>query len=415
MDSSRSSNQKINDNRSGYQAYMLKKRTITSSPANEINNNSPTIENKNFHYKSYSPPLPEVSMPGGFTYKLRNEERNSRSSSSNTSNKYSKNITRRSQKDVESDSTISEISSTSTKSRRSEKRREEKLMYKILIKDYLERQKAVKNNETGNLTQNTINYKIPESEPVEKKSKIPNYEDFSEINKEKIREKFRSNFNILIAKYPKWLIEPPNFNLMPLGLIHKGYEKVVKDICDYQTAMKWKVYLVIIIAGIEYYGYNVNKYTCLKGLLKAQIKTIHKYDPYLVEFAQQFSTDENGDDYPLWMRFLGTFLSGLASFSSINGLVKIFGKDASAPDYVFEQADKFVSPPEGTAKLRSDGISEVPEPPTGFQDPNSIINIISTVFSSLSGNANSEEKKPDIPVASQFKPREVDDFENADF
>lgn len=409
MESTRSTNQKINDNRISYQGYKIKKRTITSSPSSELNCSSPMLENKNFNYKTYSPPIPEVSMPGGLIYKIKNE--GNKSSSSINSRRSKKSVhSRRYETESDLSDSNSDRSSLSGRSKKQEKRKQEKLMMEILVADYLER-KNEKNKE-GSMTQNTISYKIPESEPIEKISKIPNYEEYSEVNKEKIRDKFRSNFNMLIAKYPKWLIEPPNFNLMPLTLIHKGYEKVVKDICTYQTAMKWKVYLVIIIAGIEYYGYNINKYTCLKGLLKAQIKTIHKYDPYLVEFAEKYSSDENGEDFPLWMRFLGTFLSGLASFSSINGLVKIFGPDASAPDFVFEQADKFVSPPEGTAKLRSDGISEVPDPPTGFQDPNSIINIISTVFSSLAGNSNTEEK---IPVAQNIKPREVDDFDNADF
>lgn len=289
------------------------------------------------------------------------------------------------------------------------------------IREKEERSKEDKNKNNNQKTPSTPGFTIPQSEPVPQKSKIPDYESMEEAEKEAFREKFRTNYNLLRVRYALWKIEVPDFNVLPLRTIHERYENVVKTICIYQTAMKWKVYLVVIIAGIEYYvGHKKNQAWCI-GLLEAQIKTIHKFDTYLIEFATMFYSDEEGEDYPLWMRFLGTFASGLATYSTINGAAKSFGMKAS--DDLLHEADKFVSPPEGTARLHSDGISDVPEPPepNTMQDPNSAIGGISWVFNmakSFMGGNNSTAAPatavPATPAASNVKPKVVDDFDNAD-
>lgn len=342
-----------------------------------------------------------------------------------------------SESDLSSSDSESEISETESRTERRRRKRREakreskenKQMLRMLMTNMLERkekeekekERTEREKETqSKSTSSGPGFEIPRSEPIQPKSKIPNYEDMNNADKEKFKEKFRNNYNMLTVKYPRWKIEIPDFITTPLKIIHERYEQVVKTICIYQTAMKWKVYLIIMIAGIEYYVGHYKNYAFAKGILRAQIKNIHKFDVYLVEFAEQFFSDEQGEDYPLWMRFLGTFASGLASFASINGLAKMFGEKAEVPDFIFEQADKFVSPPEGTAKLHSDGISDVPEPPeTGsLQDPNFIINSIGSLFGMVTG------KKPPQPAATTApqtaqpvseKPKPVDDFDNAEF
>lgn len=310
--------------------------------------------------------------------------------------------------------------------------KENKQMLRLLMTDMLdrkereekERNEREKKSSSSKSTPSGPGFEIPKSEPIKPKSKIPNYEDMGDIDKEKFKEKFRNNYNMLTVKYPRWKIELPDFNTLPLKIIHERYEQVVKTICIYQTAMKWKVYLIIMIAGIEYYVGHYKNYVFAKGILRAQIKNIHKFDVYLIEFAEQFFSDEQGEDYPLWMRFLGTFASGLASFSSINGLAKMFGEKAEVPDFIFEQADKFVSPPEGTAKLHSDGISDVPEPPEpgSFQDPNFIINSIGSIFGMFTNkgqqpqqNAPAANAPPQTAQPVPEKPKPVDDFDNVEF
>ena len=282
--------------------------------------------------------------------------------------------------------------------RREEKARKDQMM-NIIIQDFYERKQKekeeaerktkepeIKPNTTPKPTEGS--FQIPKAEPV--KQRIPNYEELSEEDKLKTKNKFVDLFQTLKNSYPDWNIEPPDFNNLPLRIIHERYEQVVKTICIYQTAMKWKVYLIIIIAGIEYYGYNVKGYTFLKGLLKQQIKSIHKYNSYLIEIAEMFySSDESGDNWPLWMRFMGTIGSSLASFCGVSGLAKAV--DFDAPDFAYEQADKFMSPPEGTAKLRTDCISDLPTPPSGFQNPDTVINVIGKMFNTFTGQGNSQQ------------------------
>lgn len=257
-------------------------------------------------------------------------------------------------------------------------------------------------------------FTIPISQPVKQK-KIPNYDLMNDQEIYMAKEKFRLLYRDLINKYPRWQIQEPNYDVIPLKLIHECYEKIIKTICIYQTAMKWKVYLVILFAGIEWYGYHVKKFFFLKDLLTNQIKTIHKYDNYLIDFSEQFYSDDEGDDWPLWMRFLGTLFSGLICFSSVNGFANKIGIEA--PPFVFEQADKFVSPPEGPAKLHSDGISEVPDPASGIQDPNNMISIIGNLFGMFTGGNKSGAANSGVP-AQAAPPKPVDssdDFANADF
>ena len=448
--------------RLGYQSYMNGKKTITGSPY--LNDGgtylSPNIspQQSNFrrstgfpvsdisdvknHLTNHNENIPcEVYMPGGIKYNANQDFNKPGTVSTKIRGKlsgspkyqpYTPSKSRRSE-------TFSEISQTesshydsdnsnndeinshlsSKEQKRREKKIQEKMIMKMLIRDYLDRtnkEKETKNNENKNYSPSNPGFEIPKSEEP-KKDKIPNYDILSEIDKDKIREKFRSNYNLLMIKYPNWKIEMPDFNLLPLRLIHERYESVVKTICIYQTAMKWKVYFFIALAIIEYYGCKKG-YTFLQGLLKAQLKTIYKYDTYLIEFSQQYYTDEQGEDYPLYQRILFTFFSGLGTFSTINGFAKAFlGNSVETPDYIFEQADKFVSPPEGTAKLHSDGISDVPEPPEGYQNPDNIMNGLEYLFSLFTGQVK-KEKRPTQQVQEAQeagKPKEVDDFENAEF
>lgn len=375
------------------------------------------------------------SMSAGSQYSMgRIDERSRKRSDSNNSRRYrdrydnlsdvNSDLTSDSDSDSDMKETESKIERLRRK-RREEKReiKEQRQMLRLLMTDMLERkekEKELSNNEKTKTNQTPLyqGYEMPKIDQPEPqpKSRIPNYEEMSEINKEKIKDKFRGNYNMLVVKYPNWSIQIPDFNIIPLRIIHEQYEKLVKDICIYQTAMKWKVYLIIIIAGIEYYVGHRNNYAFAKGLLKSQIKNIHKYNIYLIEFATQFYNSDSEEEYPLWIRFFGTFASALASFSSINGCVKMFGEKADLPDFIFEQADKFVSPPEGTARLHSDGISDVPEPPeTGsFQDPNYLINGIGSMFSLFTGKKQEESRPQTAQPVPEERPKKVSDYDDVE-
>uniref|UniRef100_A0A6C0BCU7 Uncharacterized protein n=1 Tax=viral metagenome TaxID=1070528 RepID=A0A6C0BCU7_9ZZZZ len=494
-----------------YQAYKVKRRTIISSPdhiessknhssatpnilgnnnlLNESVSHSSNSRNKNFKmednpenysknlkYESYSPNVPEVSLPGGTVYKIlddkdgisvtnsyqksldknqytprsyNNINKNSdnenlsqdRHSNHSSNERYrgtfgiprnskSTRYRQKHSKKARSPSPISEYSESSYDSdeeERIQKRKERKeaehrrnQMMDIILQDYFDRKQKEKdeskkqdNKENTSSKINEPSFQVPKAEPAQKQ-KIPNYNDLSDEDKEKAKNKFIDLYQRLINSYPEWTIKLPDFENLPLRIIHERYEEVVKAICIYQTAMKWKVYLIIIIAAIEYYGYNVKGYTYLKGLLKSQIKSIHKYNGYLIEIAEQFYSDESGEDWPLWVRFLGTIASGLTSFCGINGLSKACNMEA--PDFVFEQADKFVSPPEGTAKLRTDGISDLPTPPTGFQNPDTIVNVIGKIFNTFTGNGtNTSSSAPTATAQPVNQKNPDDDYTNIEF
>lgn len=297
---------------------------------------------------------------------------------------------------------------------------------KILIDDLNERRRKEKDEEEKKeqekqKTQPQHNqagfepqFTVPVGEPVEKKKKI----DFNNMTPEQTfqaKEKFKLLYQELKLKYEKWNIKEPDFETVPLQLIYESYEKIIKTICIYQNAMKWKVYLVILIAGIEWYCYYNKGWAPFKDLLTNQIKTIHKYDNYLIEFSEQFYDDSDGEEWPLWMRFLGTLASGLACFTSINGFAGKMG--ITAPEFIFNEADKFVSPPDGPATLHSTGISEVPEPQTGFQDPNFIINGIGGLFNMFTSSR--QQSQPSQPQTAQPVPddkeKDDEDYYNVDY
>lgn len=431
-------------------------------------------------YKSFSPTYPEVSLPNGSTYRLDDEidvysndnysvssesyvktprsryendevrslasgrsRRNSgaesyhgkssrrreiKRSSRNRSSRRDRH--RRSQND--SLSPVSEYDSDDSynseleerdqrrRERREEKNRKEQLM-ELILQDYYDRKKKEKEEKESpkKTNVNQGSFEIPKVQTDTSKQKIPNYEELSDHDKLKAKNKFIDLFQKLTNSYPDWKIQSPDFDNLPLRIIHERYEQVVRTICIYQTAMKWKVYLIIIIAGIEYYGYNVNKFSFLKGLLKQQIKSIHKYNNYLIEIAEMFySNDDSGEEWPLWIRFLGTILSSLTSFCGVSGLSKL--TDFDAPDFAFEQADKFMSPPEGDAKLRTDGISDLPTPPTGFQNPDTVIGIIGKAFGAFTGNhSNNSSQSNNKQSTAQTAPVNAkpldDDYENVEF
>jgi hypothetical protein len=401
-----------------------------NTPQKSIHSNkiSPrSISNKHFIRKNGS--FSDISTKSN---QRNNDTISNRSNYDNYSNRNSRKKHKKPIYEEESSSDFSltesdnDSSSKYRKKKESKRRREKdenketKKILRLLMEDLVKRkeieeqEKNKTNNKTpNNFTNATPDFQIPKSEPIKPKSKIPNYEEMSEQDRDNFREKFRNNYNMLMIKYPLWEIQVPDFINIPLKIIHERYENVVKNICIYQNAMKWKVYLIILIAGIEYYVGFYKGYAFARGLLKAQIKNIHKFDIYLVQFSEQFfNVDGDGDEYPLWIKFIGTFASGLFSFSSINGLSKMIGgSDTELPDFIFEQADKFVSPPEGTAKLHSDGISDVPEPVVkgSYQDPETIIPIIGSGFAGFTG-----QNKPPTQTAYPQNAK-TDDFDDVQF
>lgn len=64
---------------------------------------------------------------------------------------------------------------------------------------------------------------------------------------------YRHLYDILIKMYPKCNIQTPDFNL-PLEIIEEQYERDLNITCNYNMAMKLKVYLIMGILAIEFLG-----------------------------------------------------------------------------------------------------------------------------------------------------------------
>jgi len=214
-------------------------------------------------------------------------------------------------------------------------------------------------------------YSVPKDEtPTPEKSKTPDYESMDPEETEKYEAKFRNNFKLLQESYPGWGIEVPNIGEISLRSVHEIYEEIVETIIIYQNAMKFRVLLVLAFAGVEYYFYKVKKIRAFKNFCKVQIKSLSKYNVYLLNFSKSLHK-RGGEEWPQWMNFITNILTSLFSFVTIQGAANAMGW--SAPESILHEANKFVSPDHGPAKLKSDGISEVPVKPTGWQDPNYII------------------------------------------
>lgn len=251
---------------------------------------------------------------------------------------------------------------------------------------------------SGQRSTASASYTIPRSEPI-KENLTPDYESMNEVEIAKYESRFRTLFAQLQLSYEIWGIEVPKIGQIPLRDVHEIYEEIVKTITIYQTAMKYKVALVVLFAGIEYVAYKRNKIKAFKNFTRLQIKTIHKYDCHLLSFSKSFSNG-GGEEWPIWAKFLLTFATSVGSFASIQAIANSFGKNAPT-DLLFE-ADKFISPTEGPVKLKHDGISEVPTPPEGLQDPNVVVRKVAGVLDFLDGVENPQDA---IPVETKTQPK----------
>lgn len=250
---------------------------------------------------------------------------------------------------------------------------EQSRMNEILLEKLQLQNETPRKNTNSNSRADSVsraNFTIPSSEPV-KMSRIPNYESMNDDEIAKFEARFRNNFQELTNSYPKWNIEVPKIGQISLRVVHEIYEEVVNTIVTYQNAMKYKVGIAVLFAAIEYYGNHVYKIKALKNFCKVQIKTIHKYDSYLLSFSKSMNTGEGGDEWPTWLKALVSMGTSALTFVSLSAFAN--SKGWTCPEMILTEADKFVSPSDGPAKLKDDGISEVPVPPTGLQDPNEIL------------------------------------------
>ena len=247
-------------------------------------------------------------------------------------------------------------------------------------------------------TQSTSNFTVPglatDKNTKPEARKTPDYENMNPNEIMIYEQKFRNRFHELKTVYEKWDIKIPAIGQVSLRSVHNIYVEIVDSIKTHQTASRLKVYLAILFYAIEWFCYHYHGIKAFKNFGKTQIKTIHKYDCHLMEFAKMFTGD--GEEWPTWSKFLLNLGSSIFAFGSVSTLAPMMG-GRSAPELILHECDKFFSPSDGPAKYYNDGVPDVPEKPTGYQDPATILErgskLIDSAMSTISGD------KIGIPVA----------------
>lgn len=223
-----------------------------------------------------------------------------------------------------------------------------------------------------------------DEEEEKEEEKIPNYEDMDDEDREKYEILFETNFQLLKKSFPSLILNTPDVKKLSLRTIHIIYCNLVNTILIYQLAMKFKVFFIAGCGAIEYYGNKVYKIKVLKDLTLLQLKRIDRYSSFFVDCAKSVYGKFSGN-YPEWMKFIFNAGTSFLSFITIQGISQNFNFGSASHD-LLKEADKFVSPLDGTFKYRDDGIPDVPTVPEGLQNPDEILKRVPNVIKAVSGD-----------------------------
>lgn len=237
---------------------------------------------------------------------------------------------------------------------------------------------------------------VPESPEEEtKKSNMPDYENMDEEETLVYEAKFIVLFNTLIDKYERWGFKIPDIGKISLSTVHEIYDEYVDAILIYQLAMKFKVYLVLSFAALEYYCFFHKKIKAFKNFTKTQIKTINKYHSYLMNFAKTIH-QSGGNEWSNSFKFITDVLTSVVSFVTIQGAGNAFGKNV--PESMLHEMTQFFAPTDGPVTLKPDGLRPVPAKPEKWQEPSYIIENGVKLYNSAEGmlNMGSTVNKPSV-------------------
>lgn len=223
----------------------------------------------------------------------------------------------------------------------------------------------------------------PEEEEV--KSNMPDYENMSSEEIEIYEAKFICKFQELLQRYPNWDFKTPKIGSVSLKAVHECYNEYVNTLIIYQSAMKMKVILVLAFAAFEYYFYKQRGIRAFKDFTKTQVKSLNRYHPYLLNFAKSLN-ESGGGKMSNSFKFASDIVTNIVSFAGIQGIANSFGW--SAPESLLYEANVFFCPSDSEVRLKPDGIRPVPEKPSGWQDPNTIIERGSKLWNSIESVSN---------------------------
>lgn len=255
---------------------------------------------------------------------------------------------------------------------------------------------------TGKTESSTSSEEDEETE----KSKIPNYEDMDDEEREKYTILFETNFQLLKKSFPSLILSTPDVRALSLKTVHIIYCNLVNTVLIYQLAMKIKVVFIAGCAAVEYFGNKKYKIKVLKDLTLLQLKRIDRYSAFFVDCARSIYGNFSGE-YPEWIKFIFNAGTSFLSFIAVQSVSHSLNM-GSASHELLKEADRFVAPIDGTFKFRDDGIPDVPEVPEGLQNPENILKKVPTLIKTL--NSDSEgfgEAMEEEIVKEKTKPIEV--------
>ena len=237
------------------------------------------------------------------------------------------------------------------------------------------------------------------------KSNTPNFEEMDENDISYYENKFRLLFEEIKKKHPYIKFEIPNIGEISLRSVFEQYEDLIDAINIALAAKRYRVYLILFFCALEGYFYRYKGIRAAKNFASIQIKGINKYNNFVLD-AAKYTYSRDG----VFGGKFGTalsFLSNMFTCVGIQGLFNYIGK--SAPESMIYEADKFIGDGNNKLKYSEDGISEIPEPKIGDDDPDKMFQNINEYYNLASDAAdmmeNMKNPQPAEPVPEAKKER----------
>lgn len=178
--------------------------------------------------------------------------------------------------------------------------------------------------------------------PIPKNGGLLNYENMSDDEIQEYRALFKVRYSQMASENEKMNIEYPGDHIS-MDIIHTTYFNYVKVIISEIQAEEYKLYLVVILMALEFFGTQY-MHLPISGFTEYQMNNFNRYRKYLLEMGEEYSLD-GGSTHPAWMRMMFFGVCQLILFigikflsSKMGGGEKIFlDLQTKGTDYVMDK------------------------------------------------------------------------------
>lgn len=184
--------------------------------------------------------------------------------------------------------------------------------------------------------------------PIPKNGSLLNYESMSEDEVEEYRALFKVRYSQMASENEKMNIVYPGDHIA-MDIIHTTYFNYVKIIIAEIQAEEYKLYLVVILMALEFFGTQY-MHLPISGFTEYQLNNFNRYRKYLLEMGEEYSLD-GGSSHPAWMRMMFFGVCQLVLFigikflsSKMGGGEKIFlDLQTKGTDYVMDKTSNGIT------------------------------------------------------------------------